>query len=75
MNATEDHKVEEGRHEHGDDSMFGMMAMMMAMCAGVIVLFLILPTLGFPLGLLVALGAAILMFVVHARFMSHGGRG
>ena len=75
MNTTEERKVEEERHQHGEDSMFGMMAMMMAMCAGVLVLFLILPTLGFPFGLLVALGAAVLMFVLHARFMRHGGRG
>jgi hypothetical protein len=50
-----------------------MMAMMMAMCAGVLLLVVVLPTLGFPLGLLVAIGAAVLMFVLHARFMRHGG--
>ena len=51
----------------------GMMAMMMAMCVGVLLLVVVLPTLGFPLGLLVAIGAAVLMFVLHARFMNHGG--
>jgi hypothetical protein len=31
--------------------------------------------LGFPLGLLIALGATVLMFLLHARFMKHGGKG
>ena len=56
----------------GDDSMGGMMAMMMAMCIGVILLFLVIPAVGFPLGLVIALGAGALMFVLHARFMRHG---
>ncbi len=57
---------------HGHDSM-GMMAMMMAMCAGVLLLFVLLPALGMPLGLIVAVGAAALMFFLHGRFMRHGG--
>lgn len=56
----------------GDDSMMGMMAMMMAMCFGVILLFLVLPSVGFPLGLFIALGAGALMLVLHGRFMRHG---
>jgi len=56
----------------GDDSMMGMMAMMMAMCFGVILLFLIIPAVGFPLGLVIALGAGALMLVLHGRFMRHG---
>ena len=56
----------------GDNSMGGMMAMMMAMCIGVILLFLVIPAVGFPLGLAIALGAGALMFVLHARFMRHG---
>ena len=56
----------------GDDSMMGMMAMMMAMCFGVILLFLVLPSVGFPFGLLIALAAGALMLVLHGRFMRHG---
>ncbi len=56
----------------GGDSMMGMMAMMMAMCIGVILLFLVLPSVGFPFGLLIALGAGALMLVLHVRFMRHG---
>jgi len=56
----------------GGDSMMGMMAMMMAMCFGVVLLFLVLPSVGFPFGLLVALGAGALMLVLHGRFMRHG---
>lgn len=69
MNAQTERNTDE--HDHGDDSM-GMMAMMMAMCAGVLFLAVLLPALGFPLGLLVALGAAALMVVLHGRFMRHG---
>ena len=56
----------------GGDSMGGMMAMMMAMCVGVILLFAIIPTVGFPLGLAIAVVAGALMFFLHARFMRHG---
>jgi hypothetical protein len=62
-----------GPDQHrGDDSMMGMMAMMMAMCVGVVLLFLVLPSVGFPLGLLIALGTGALMLVLHGRFMRHG---
>jgi hypothetical protein len=57
----------------GGDSMMGMMAMMMAMCLGVILLFSVLPAVGLPLGILIALGAGALMLVLHDRFMRHGG--
>lgn len=67
---TEDRKP--NSHAHGDDSM-GMMAMMMAMCAGILVLVVLLPTLGMPLGLIVGIGAAALMVLLHGRFMRHGG--
>ena len=70
-----DHKSTDGSSpdpHKGDDSMGGMMAMMMAMCIGVILLFLVIPAVGFPLGLVIALGAGALMFVLHARFMRHG---
>jgi hypothetical protein len=59
-----------GPHKSGN-SMGGMMAMMMAMCIGVILLFLVIPAVGFPFGLAIALGAGALMFVLHARFMPH----
>ena len=52
--------------------MMGMMAMMMAMCFGVILLLLVIPAVGLPLGLVIALGAGTLMLVLHARFMRHG---
>jgi len=58
---------------HSGDSMMGMMAMMMAMCAGVLLLVAVLPMLGMPLGVLVAFGAAALMIIVHRRFMRHDG--
>ncbi len=71
---TEDRRTGNDQHGHDDDSMMGMMAMMMAMCMGVLLLVVVLPGLGFPLGLLIAIGAGVLMFVLHWRFMRHGGQ-
>lgn len=63
---------DEDRDPHGgDDSMMGMMAMMMAMCFGVVLLFAVLPSVGFPFGLIIAVGAGVLMLVLHVRFMKH----
>jgi hypothetical protein len=60
------------RDEHGGhDSGMGMMGMM-AMCLGVILLFLVLPAVGLPFGLPIALAAGVLMLVLHGRFMRHG---
>ena len=68
-----DHKRSDSPDPHkGDNSMMGMMAMMMAMCVGVILLFSVIPAVGFPLGLVIALGAGALMLVLQGRFMRHG---
>jgi hypothetical protein len=63
---------ERGPHG-GGDLMMGMMAMMMAICFGGILLFAVMPAVGFALGILIALGAGALMLVQHDRFMRHGG--
>jgi len=74
MDTNREHGTGHSRHdEHRDASMFGMMAMMVAMCAGVLLLvFVVLPAVGYPLGLFVVFPAVALMFFLHARFMSHG---
>jgi hypothetical protein len=72
--AMKVHKSEDGSgpdSRGGGDSMMGMMAVMMAMCLGIILLFAVIPTVGLPLGLLIAVGAGALMLVLHARFMRH----
>ena len=64
---------DENDPHHGDDSMVGMMAMMMAMCLGVILLFSVLSAVGLLPGILIAVGAGAVMLVLHDRFMRHGG--
>lgn len=75
MNTTGRSRPETPDHGHGDDSMFGMMAKMMAMCAGTLLLIvLVLPALGYPWGWILVFAAVALMLALHARSMSHGGR-
>jgi hypothetical protein len=70
MSTGSDRPEEEG---HDDGGMMRMMAAMMAICVGVLTLVLVLPTLGLPgaLGLAIALGAV--MLIGHRLFMHPGG--
>jgi hypothetical protein len=52
--------------------MMTMMALMMAMCLGVLLLAAFLPVLGFPLGVIVAVSVGALVIVAQARLMGHG---
>ena len=53
--------------------MFAMMAMMLVCCVGILLLFLLIPVLGWPIGLavVVVVGAA-LMYVHHRLMGGHG---
>ncbi len=70
MNTRIDRPEEEGH----DDGMMGMMAVMMAVCLGILTLVLVLPALGLPgaLGIAIALGAV--MLIGHRLFMYPRGR-
>ena len=72
MNTHKSSNEEDSNSHNSGDSMGGMMIMMMAMCLGVVLLFVVIPTLGFPLGLGIAVVAGALMLVLHGRFMRHG---
>ena len=72
MNTHKSSNEEDSNSHNSGDSMGGMMIMMMAMCLGVVLLFVVIPTLGFPLGLAIAVVAGALMLVLHGRFMRHG---
>lgn len=62
----------EGHEQHqGGGSSMGALAMI-AMCVGIILLLVLLSAVGLPYGLLIALGAAVLMIALHSRFMGHG---
>ncbi len=51
--------------------MMAMMVMMMAMCFGVVLLFAIIPSIGWPLGIVVGVAAGGLMLFLHQRYMHH----
>ena len=72
MNEHKGNTNEDSDPHKSGDSMGGMMIMMMAMCLGAVLLFLVIPAVGFPLGLIVAIVAGALMLVLHGRFMRHG---
>ena len=72
MNTHKSSNQEDSNPHKGGDSMGGMMIMMMAMCLGMLLLFFIIPGVGFPLGLAIAVVAGALMLVLHGRFMRHG---
>jgi hypothetical protein len=52
--------------------MMAMMVMMMAMCFGVVLLFAVIPSIGWPLGIVVGVAAGGLMLYLHQRYMRHG---
>ncbi len=54
------------------DNMMAMMVMMMAMCFGVVLLFAVIPSIGWPLGIVVGVVAGGLMLFLHQRYMRHG---
>jgi hypothetical protein len=82
MNIGDRRSADHEPHEHDAltghsgtaAGMMAMMVMMMSMCLGVVLLSAILPALGLPLGLAVAVGGGAIMLFVHGRMMRHGGR-
>lgn len=61
------------KHEHRDSTGMGpMMVMMMAMCFGVVILFAVIPSIGWPLGMVIGIAAGGLMLYLHQRYMRHG---
>lgn len=57
---------------HDDSGGMGMMLMMMACCMGILLVFLIIPLVGWPIGLAVAGVALVAMFYGHQKLMGHG---
>lgn len=54
-------------------SMMLMMGLMMGLCLGTVLLFSLIPVIGWPLGVALALGGVGAMFYIHQRLMGHGG--
>jgi hypothetical protein len=50
-----------------------MMALMMACCMAVVLLFLLIPVVGWPIGLTIGAVGIIAMLFAHQRMMGHGG--
>lgn len=55
-------------------SMMAMMGLMMGVCFGTVLLFSLIPIIGWPLGVALALIGVGLMFFIHQRVMGHGLR-
>jgi hypothetical protein len=52
---------------------FAMMAMMMVCCMAVALLFVLIPVVGWPIGLSIGAIGFVAMLFVHQRMMGHGG--
>ena len=61
------------KNPQGDNGTFAMMAMMMVCCMSVVLLFLLIPIVGWPIGLTIGAAGFIAMLFVHQRMMRHGG--
>ncbi len=58
--------------DSADAGLFAMMAMMLICCVGIFVIVALIPLIGWPAGIVVAiLGGAALMYA-HQRMMNHG---
>lgn len=58
------------KHEHQEN--LGMVTMMMAMCLSVVLLVAVIPSIGWPLGIVIGLLAGAAMLFLHGRYMGHG---
>ena len=68
---TEDH--DRSGHNRENDGGFAMMAMMMVCCMDVVLLFLLIPVVGWPIGLAIGAVGLVAMFFAHQRMMGHRG--
>ena len=71
MNGNNDHPKEPP--STGGMSMALMMGLMMSMCLLVFATFVLIPLLGWPLGIGIGVIGAVAMLWAHQRFMGHGG--
>lgn len=53
------------------NSMMLMMGLMMGLCLGTVLLFSLIPVIGWPLGIVLALGGFGTMLYLHQRLMGH----
>ena len=58
-----------GQKQPEDNSGFAMMAMMMACCMAVVLLFLLIPFVGWPIGLAIGAIGLVAMIAAHQKFM------
>lgn len=71
MNGNNDH-AKQARGERGM-SMALTMGLMMSVCIFVFATFVLIPLLGWPLGIGIGVIGAAAMLWAHQRFMGHGG--
>jgi FtsH-binding integral membrane protein len=68
-----EHHDNDRKNPQGDKGGFAMMAMMMVCCMSVVLLFLLIPVVGWPIGLTIGAVGFLAMLFVHQRMMGHGG--
>jgi len=72
MDKRQDPSPERRVTEATETGMFAMVAMMMVCCVGIFVLVVLIPLIGWPAGIVVAIvGGAALMWA-HMKMMGHG---
>ena len=59
-------------HAAAANGMFAMMAMMAICCVGVFLLVLLIPLIGWPAGIVLALAGGAVLMALHMKFMNHG---
>lgn len=67
-----DRTPEQQRVKAAADGMFAMMAMMAICCAAIFVLVLLIPLIGWPAGIVLAIGGSAALMYAHYKFMGHG---
>ena len=70
---TENEKSGVEYSQDRDSGGFAMMAMMMACCMAIVLLFLLIPVVGWPIGLTIGAVGIIAMLFAHQKMMGHGG--
>lgn len=51
----------------------GMMVLMMACCMSIVLLFLLIPIVGWTIGITIGAAGIVAMLFAHQRWMGHGG--
>lgn len=68
----QDESPKEQVQSAADSGMFAMMAMMLICCLGIFLLAVLIPLLGWPVGIALAIAGGAALMYMHGRLMNHG---